>query len=141
MLTASAPSMPSSKAERPRPSRGKTIISHIRRDKIRRVTFQKRKKGLVKKATELSVLCGSEIALIIFSPAGKLVMYSNKTVQEVYERCVNHKGPVEVLSNIDYPGGLPSAEAIGGSKVSDDEDERQAASSPGNCNHLSPSKF
>ena len=38
----------------------------------RQVTFSKRRNGLLKKAFELSVLCDAEVALIIFSPRGKL---------------------------------------------------------------------
>ncbi|XP_042379847.1 MADS-box transcription factor 18-like [Zingiber officinale] len=38
----------------------------------RQVTFSKRRRGLLKKAFELSVLCDAEIGLIIFSARGKL---------------------------------------------------------------------
>ncbi|CAK9178139.1 unnamed protein product [Ilex paraguariensis] len=38
----------------------------------RQVTFAKRRKGLFKKAQELSVLCDAELALIVFSATGKL---------------------------------------------------------------------
>jgi len=43
----------------------------------RQVTFSKRKSGLLKKARELSLLCDAEIALIVFSPAGKLFDYAS----------------------------------------------------------------
>ncbi|XP_019094492.1 PREDICTED: MADS-box protein FBP24 [Camelina sativa] len=56
--------------------KGKTVIKRIE-DKIRRqVTFAKRRKSLIKKAHELSVLCDVPLGLIIFS-------YSNK----LYEFC------------------------------------------------------
>ncbi|PWA79225.1 AGAMOUS-like 23 [Artemisia annua] len=35
------------------------------------VTFSKRRSGLFKKASELSILCGVEIAIVVFSPAKK----------------------------------------------------------------------
>ncbi|KAK4402177.1 Agamous-like MADS-box protein [Sesamum angolense] len=35
------------------------------------VTFSKRRAGLFKKASELSTLCGAEIALLVFSPGNK----------------------------------------------------------------------
>ncbi|CAN1769992.1 Agamous-like MADS-box protein AGL28 [Linum perenne] len=35
------------------------------------VTFSKRRAGLFKKASELCTLCGVEITVIVFSPAGK----------------------------------------------------------------------
>ncbi|KAI3965778.1 hypothetical protein MKX01_010735 [Papaver californicum] len=47
-------------------------------DKSRlQVTFSKRRKGLFKKASELSVLTGAQIALIVFSPAGKPYVCGN----------------------------------------------------------------
>ncbi|PRQ54289.1 putative transcription factor MADS-type1 family [Rosa chinensis] len=52
--------------------RGKVQLKRIE-DKIRRqVTFSKRRTGLMKKARELSVLCGVEVGLIIFSAKGRL---------------------------------------------------------------------
>ncbi len=41
------------------------------------VTFTKRKAGLMKKAMELSVLCTCDVALIVFSPAGKMMQFSS----------------------------------------------------------------
>ncbi|XP_020591382.1 MADS-box transcription factor 23-like [Phalaenopsis equestris] len=38
----------------------------------RMVCFSKRRKGLFKKAEELSVLCGTKVAVLAFSQAGKL---------------------------------------------------------------------
>ncbi|KAH6774134.1 AGAMOUS-like 14 [Perilla frutescens var. hirtella] len=43
----------------------------------RQVTFSKRRSGLLKKAFELSVLCDAQLALIIFSPKGKLYEFSS----------------------------------------------------------------
>lgn len=45
----------------------------------RQVTFSKRRNGLLKKAFELSVLCDAEVALIIFSPRGKLYEFASST--------------------------------------------------------------
>ncbi|XP_026420004.1 agamous-like MADS-box protein AGL61 [Papaver somniferum] len=48
------------------------------KDKSRlQVTFSKRRKGLFKKATELSVLTGAQVALIAFSPAGRPYVCGN----------------------------------------------------------------
>lgn len=57
----------------------------------RQVTFSKRRNGLLKKAFELSVLCDAEVALIIFSPRGKLYEFSSsssitKTVERYQKR-------------------------------------------------------
>jgi hypothetical protein len=43
----------------------------------RQVRFSKRRSGLFKKAFELSLLCDAEVALLVFSPAGKLYEYSS----------------------------------------------------------------
>ncbi|KAF6173876.1 hypothetical protein GIB67_039827 [Kingdonia uniflora] len=37
----------------------------------KQVTFSKRKHGLFKKASELCVLCGAQVVIIVFSPANK----------------------------------------------------------------------
>lgn len=43
----------------------------------RRVCFSKRKRGLKKKAYELSVLCNAEVGLIVISDTGKLYEFSS----------------------------------------------------------------
>nr|QYK20669.1 dormancy associated MADS-box [Prunus avium]BCD69035.1 dormancy assosiated MADS-box4 [Prunus avium] len=52
----------------------------------RQVTFSKRRRGIFKKAAELSVLCESEVAVVIFSATGKLFDYSSSSVKDVIER-------------------------------------------------------
>ncbi|XP_057464558.1 MADS-box protein SVP-like isoform X2 [Actinidia eriantha] len=52
----------------------------------RQVTFSKRRRGLFKKAQELSTLCDAEIALIVFSATGRLFEYSSSSMNEVIER-------------------------------------------------------
>ena len=47
--------------------RKKIIIRKIQDERSRHATFAKRKNGLIKKAMELSVLCGCEIALVMFN--------------------------------------------------------------------------
>ncbi|PIM98845.1 hypothetical protein CDL12_28670 [Handroanthus impetiginosus] len=60
--------------------RGKTQMKRIENATSRQVTFSKRRSGLLKKAFELSVLCDAEVALIIFSPKGKLYEFSSSSV-------------------------------------------------------------
>lgn len=57
--------------------RGKVTLSRIENSTSRKVTFSKRKNGILKKAYELSVLCDCEVAILIFSPAGKLYQYAS----------------------------------------------------------------
>ncbi|RZB63268.1 MADS-box protein JOINTLESS-like [Glycine soja] len=66
--------------------RRKIPIKKIDNVTARQVTFSKRKSGLFKKARELSLLCDSEIALIVFSPGGKLFDYASSSMQKVIER-------------------------------------------------------
>ncbi|CAO2815582.1 unnamed protein product [Amaranthus hypochondriacus] len=56
----------------------------------RQVTFSKRRRGLIKKAQELSTLCDAEIGLIVFSSTGKLFEYSNSRMPQVLQRHMLH---------------------------------------------------
>ncbi|KAG6527065.1 hypothetical protein ZIOFF_009158 [Zingiber officinale] len=62
--------------------RGKTQIRRIENLASRQVTFSKRRRGLLKKAFELSVLCDVEIGLIIFSAHGKLYEFTSSRCPE-----------------------------------------------------------
>ncbi|KAI5655586.1 hypothetical protein M9H77_32773 [Catharanthus roseus] len=66
--------------------RGKTQMKRIENATSRQVTFSKRRSGLLKKAFELSVLCDAEVALIIFSPKGKLYEFSSSSAAKTIER-------------------------------------------------------
>nr|AGW23640.1 dormancy-associated MADS-box transcription factor [Pyrus pyrifolia] len=58
----------------------------------RQVTFSKRRRGIFKKAGELSILCESEVAVIIFSQTGKLFDYSSSSTKDVIARYKLHTG-------------------------------------------------
>ncbi|CAI0464899.1 unnamed protein product, partial [Linum tenue] len=56
----------------------------------RQVTFSKRRNGLIKKAYELSVLCDVDVALILFSPSGRLTFFSGpNNIEDILSRYVN----------------------------------------------------
>ncbi|RRT82478.1 hypothetical protein B296_00000987 [Ensete ventricosum] len=57
--------------------REKIQIKKIDNTAARQVTFSKRRRGLFKKAAELSVLCDADVALIVFSSTGKLFEFCN----------------------------------------------------------------
>ena len=57
------------------------IIEEITDRVSRNVTYCKRKKGLIKKAMELSILCGQHISLAIFDP-NKNKLIKNQSTQE-----------------------------------------------------------
>ncbi|XP_062177147.1 MADS-box protein JOINTLESS-like [Alnus glutinosa] len=67
-------------------TRRKIQIKKIESTTARQVTFSKRRRGLFKKALELSTLCDSELALIVFSSTGKLFDYASSSVLQVIER-------------------------------------------------------
>ncbi|XWS39779.1 hypothetical protein CRYUN_Cryun18bG0083900 [Craigia yunnanensis] len=67
-------------------TRQKIQIKKIDNIAARQVTFSKRRRGLFKKALELSTLCDAEIALLVFSATGKLFEYSNTSMRQVIER-------------------------------------------------------
>jgi hypothetical protein len=57
--------------------RGRVELRRIEDRTSRQVRFSKRRSGLFKKAFELSLLCDAEVALLVFSPAGKLYEYAS----------------------------------------------------------------
>ncbi|PIA35778.1 hypothetical protein AQUCO_03500266v1 [Aquilegia coerulea] len=80
--------------------RGKTQVKRIENVASRQVTFSKRRKGLLKKAHELSVLCDAEVSLIVFSPTGKLYEFSNSSMQRSIERYQRHQAKdLELYNN------------------------------------------
>eukprot|EP00250_Pteridium_aquilinum_P019542 c24472_g6_i4 orf=243-971(+) len=72
--------------------RRKIKIKRIENVTSQRVTFSKRRGGLLKKAHDLSVLCDAEVGVIIFSSKGKLFQFASSSMQSVLERYVkSHK--------------------------------------------------
>ncbi|KAM3195336.1 hypothetical protein ACQJBY_071449 [Aegilops geniculata] len=59
--------------------RGKIVIRRIENMRSRQVTFSKRRRGLLKKARELAILCDVQVGVIIFSSTGSLYEYANST--------------------------------------------------------------
>lgn len=91
--------------------RGKTQMKRIENATSRQVTFSKRRNGLLKKAFELSVLCDAEVALIIFSPRGKLYEFSNcRYIQTsfffIFQKNKNKKRnlPIKSLKSLSFWG-------------------------------------
>uniref|UniRef100_A0A8C7PAS5 Myocyte enhancer factor 2cb n=1 Tax=Oncorhynchus mykiss TaxID=8022 RepID=A0A8C7PAS5_ONCMY len=66
-----------------------------------KVTFTKRKFGLMKKAYELSVLCDCEIALIIFNSTNKLFQYASTDMDKVLLKYTEYNEPHESRTNSD----------------------------------------
>ncbi|CAI0405347.1 unnamed protein product [Linum tenue] len=66
--------------------RGKIVIRRIDDTTSRQVTFSKRRKGLMKKAKELAILCDAEVGLVIFSSTAKLYDFASTSLKSVIER-------------------------------------------------------
>ncbi|XP_074378391.1 agamous-like MADS-box protein AGL62 [Apium graveolens] len=73
--------------------RQKIKIAKIERKNHLQVTFSKRRSGLFKKASELCTLCGVEIAIIVFSPAGKVFSFGHPNVEGIIDRFFGRNPP------------------------------------------------
>jgi hypothetical protein len=71
---------------RPSIGRQKIEIRRIESDEARQVCFSKRRAGLFKKASELSTLCGADVAAVVFSPAGKAFSFGHPSVDSILDR-------------------------------------------------------
>ncbi|XP_004977852.1 MADS-box transcription factor 47-like [Setaria italica] len=49
------------------------------------ICFSKRRAGLFKKASELSILCGADIAAVVFSPADKAFSFGHPSVESILD--------------------------------------------------------
>jgi len=81
--------------------RKKITIKKITDGRNRQVTFSKRKFGLMKKAYELSVLCGCEVGLIMFTANNKLFQYASSDMDRILLRYTEYNEPHESRTNED----------------------------------------
>uniref|UniRef100_A0A0D3DVZ2 MADS-box domain-containing protein n=1 Tax=Brassica oleracea var. oleracea TaxID=109376 RepID=A0A0D3DVZ2_BRAOL len=79
--------------------RGKIVIQRIDDSTSRQVTFSKRRKGLIKKAKELAILCDAEVGLIIFSNTDKLYDFASSSMKSTIERFNKTKMEQQQLLN------------------------------------------
>ncbi|XP_049398139.1 protein MADS AFFECTING FLOWERING 5-like isoform X2 [Solanum stenotomum] len=71
--------------------RRKVEIKRIQDKNCRQVAFCKRRKGLLKKAKEISVLCDVDVAVVIISNRGRLHEFSsNNSLTEILQRYESH---------------------------------------------------
>ncbi|KAK6945938.1 Transcription factor, MADS-box [Dillenia turbinata] len=81
-------------ARRPRSfGRQKIRIAKIQNKNHLQVTFSKRKAGIFKKASELSILCGVQVAIVLSSPAGKIFSFGNPDVNSLVNRFLRENPP------------------------------------------------
>ncbi|ESQ44668.1 hypothetical protein EUTSA_v10003426mg [Eutrema salsugineum] len=79
--------------EKKNKGRQKIEMVKIKNESNLQVTFSKRRSGLFKKASELSTLCGAEIAIIVYSPGRKAFSFGHPNVETVIDRIVNNNPP------------------------------------------------
>ncbi|RLN00934.1 agamous-like MADS-box protein AGL29 [Panicum miliaceum] len=93
---------------RPSMGRQKIEIRRIESDEARQVCFSKRRAGLFKKASELSILCGADVAAVVFSPAGKAFSFGHPSVESILDRFLDTS-----------PGAGPGLSSAGDCAVSE----------------------
>ena len=76
-------------------TRGRQRIDTSKRresEEDRLITFSKRRVGLYKKASELCTLCGTELAILIFSPSGKPFSFAHPDeTKDIMDACLQNR--------------------------------------------------
>ncbi len=81
--------------------RNKIKIEKIKNHRIRQVTFYKRKRGLLKKAMELSLLCDVKVFLCIVDKNEKMMIFSSESNIESFKKNYldNHPDAREIFTH------------------------------------------
>ncbi|XVE67409.1 hypothetical protein DITRI_Ditri08aG0158300 [Diplodiscus trichospermus] len=77
----------------------KTCLGHQKLEMVKmkkacnlQVSFSKRRSGLFKKASELCTLCGAQVGIVVFSPAGKKVFsFGHPGIETIIDCYLNNK--------------------------------------------------
>ncbi|MFS7956679.1 putative transcription factor MADS-type1 family [Helianthus anomalus] len=77
--------------------RKKIEIKKIEPQNTRLVTFSKRRAGLFKKASELCILTGAQIAILVNSPGGHLFSFGHPSADVIIDRYLNNNNNGNVL--------------------------------------------
>ncbi|XP_062216631.1 MADS-box transcription factor 47-like [Phragmites australis] len=88
--------------------RERIAIRRIDNLAARQVTFSKRRRGLFKKAQELSILCDAEVGLVVFSATGKLFHFASSSMKQIIDRYDSHS---KTLQKSEAPSQLQSSHA------------------------------
>ncbi|KAL5061827.1 hypothetical protein RYX36_023564 [Vicia faba] len=80
--------------------RRKIEIARIKDSAARQVTFSKRRTGLFKKANELAILCGAQVAIVVLSPGNKPYSFGHPSVDAIASKYFQKElNPSDVLEN------------------------------------------
>ncbi|KAJ4729971.1 MADS box transcription factor [Melia azedarach] len=84
--------------------RKKLEMKKIEDSSALQVTYTKRRDGLLKKANELSVLCDTDVGLVMFSPSSKLTKFSSSgRIEDILLRYISqHSESQEPLENEEH---------------------------------------
>ncbi|XP_034922597.1 agamous-like MADS-box protein AGL62 [Populus alba] len=80
--------------------RKKIEIKQIEEKSNLQVTFSKRRGGLVKKASELSLLCGAQVAVLAFSPGKKVFAFGHPDLDMVLDRYLSDSSTARELGAV-----------------------------------------
>uniref|UniRef100_A0A8I6X4W1 MADS-box domain-containing protein n=1 Tax=Hordeum vulgare subsp. vulgare TaxID=112509 RepID=A0A8I6X4W1_HORVV len=72
--------------------RKKVVIQPIENQAARDVCFSKRRKGLFSKASQLAVMCGAEVAAVVYSPAGNAYSFGHPSAEDIINRFLGTGG-------------------------------------------------
>ncbi|XP_004229068.1 agamous-like MADS-box protein AGL62 [Solanum lycopersicum] len=75
--------------------RKKIEIAKIENQTNLQVTFSKRRAGLFKKASELSNLCGANVAIVAFSPSNKVYACGHPSLESIVDKFIGENPPPE----------------------------------------------
>ncbi|KAK1551003.1 hypothetical protein Q3G72_028561 [Acer saccharum] len=79
--------------------RKKITIKRLESGKARQMKYSKRKKGILKKAKEISVLCDVDLTLCMFSPGGKPSLYVGQDNQWKYPHTIDDPAKIRIMEN------------------------------------------
>ncbi|KAL4560929.1 hypothetical protein LXL04_033085 [Taraxacum kok-saghyz] len=81
----------------------KIKIKKIEDPNPRQVTFSKRRTGLFKKAAEICVLTGAQIAILVSSPSGRVYAFRHPNSDVLFDRYLNNDNKVATATNHTEP--------------------------------------
>ena len=71
----------------------KIEMKRIPKEEDRLITFSKRRFGIYNKASELSTLCGAEVGVLVFSPAGKAFSFGQPSIEKITNKVLYENPP------------------------------------------------
>ncbi|KAL7236319.1 hypothetical protein ACSBR1_019569 [Camellia fascicularis] len=80
--------------ERKSKGRQKITMTKMENESNLQVTFSKRRSGLFKKASELSILCGADVGIMVFTPSKKAYSFGYPTVDMIINRFLSRDAPL-----------------------------------------------